>query len=161
MQANGGGSIINIASILGLRVSQQVPAYVAAKAALIHLTAALALEWARYGIRVNALAPGYIETDMNRAFFETEGGQANIRRIPQRRLGQPRHLDGALLLRAAKVHRHHQHRHPRARRCQSRRGQREARSAGSRPNPRAASPEPDLKPPSLQATSLQATSLQA
>jgi len=100
-QSGAGGSIINIASILGLRVSQQVPAYVAAKAALIHLTSALALEWARHGIRVNAIAPGYIETDMNRAFFETEGGQAIIKRIPQRRLGQPRHLDGALLLLAS------------------------------------------------------------
>jgi 2-deoxy-D-gluconate 3-dehydrogenase len=98
-----GGSIINIASILGLRVSQQVPAYVAAKAALIHLTGALALEWARHGIRVNAIAPGYIETDMNRAFFETEGGKAVIKRVPQRRLGQPEHLDGALLLLASEA----------------------------------------------------------
>jgi NAD(P)-dependent dehydrogenase (short-subunit alcohol dehydrogenase family) len=65
MQAHGGGSIINIASILGLRVAQQVPAYAASKAALIQLTQALALEWARHGIRVNALAPGYIETDLN------------------------------------------------------------------------------------------------
>lgn len=96
-----GGSIINIASILGLRVTQQVPAYTAAKAGLIHLTRSLALEWARHGIRVNALAPGYFETDINRSFFETESGQALIRRIPQRRLGQPRQLDGALLLLAS------------------------------------------------------------
>ncbi|CAG2145755.1 2-dehydro-3-deoxy-D-gluconate 5-dehydrogenase [Cupriavidus yeoncheonensis] len=96
-----GGSIINIASILGLRVAQQVPAYTAAKAGLIHLTRSLALEWARHGIRVNALAPGYFETEINRSFFETESGQALIRRIPQRRLGQPRQLDGALLLLAS------------------------------------------------------------
>lgn len=95
------GSIINIASILGLRVAQQVPAYTAAKAGLIHLTRSLALEWARHGIRVNALAPGYFETEINRSFFETESGQALIRRIPQRRLGQPRQLDGALLLLAS------------------------------------------------------------
>ncbi len=95
------GSIINIASILGMRVAQQVPAYTAAKAGLIHLTQSLALEWARYGIRVNALAPGYFATDINRAFFETDGGQAMVRRIPQRRLGQPSQLDGALLLLAS------------------------------------------------------------
>ncbi|KWR74555.1 SDR family NAD(P)-dependent oxidoreductase [Cupriavidus sp. IDO] len=99
--AGTGGSIVNIASILGLRVAQQVPAYTAAKAGLIHLTRSLALEWARHGIRVNALAPGYFETDINRSFFETESGQALVRRIPQRRLGQASQLDGALLLLAS------------------------------------------------------------
>jgi 2-deoxy-D-gluconate 3-dehydrogenase len=99
--AGSGGSIVNIASILGLRVAQQVPAYTAAKAGLIHLTRSLALEWARHGIRVNALAPGYFETDINRSFFETKSGQSLIRRIPQRRLGQPAQLDGALLLLAS------------------------------------------------------------
>ncbi|WP_454741600.1 SDR family NAD(P)-dependent oxidoreductase [Cupriavidus necator] len=99
--AGSGGSIVNIASILGLRVAQQVPAYTAAKAGLIHLTRSLALEWARHGIRVNALAPGYFETDINRSFFETDSGRAMIGRIPQRRLGQARQLDGALLLLAS------------------------------------------------------------
>ncbi|WP_427313363.1 SDR family NAD(P)-dependent oxidoreductase [Cupriavidus sp. H39] len=99
--AGTGGSIVNIASILGLRVAQQVPAYTAAKAGLIHLTRSLALEWARHGIRVNALAPGYFETEINRSFFEAESGQAMIRRIPQRRLGRPGQLDGALLLLAS------------------------------------------------------------
>ncbi|UDM52751.1 SDR family NAD(P)-dependent oxidoreductase [Cupriavidus sp. MP-37] len=97
------GSIVNIASILGLRVAQQVAAYTAAKAGLIQLTRALALEWARHGIRVNALAPGYFATGINREFFETDGGQAMIRRIPQRRLGQPSELDGALLLLASEA----------------------------------------------------------
>ncbi|CAB5517267.1 Gluconate 5-dehydrogenase [Achromobacter anxifer] len=101
MQAHGGGSIINIASILGLRVAQQVPAYTASKAALIQLTQALALEWARHGIRVNALAPGYIETDLNREFFASDAGQALIRRVPQRRLGQARELSAPLLLLAS------------------------------------------------------------
>lgn len=101
MRDHQGGSIINIASILGLRVAQQVPAYAAAKAGLIHLTSALALEWARYGIRVNALAPGYIETDLNREFFASEAGRALLKRVPQRRLGQPEHLDGSLLLLAS------------------------------------------------------------
>jgi NAD(P)-dependent dehydrogenase (short-subunit alcohol dehydrogenase family) len=96
-----GGSIVNIASILGLRVSAQVPSYVASKAALIHLTKAMALELARHKIRVNALAPGYVETGINREFFESEAGQALIKRIPQRRIGSARELDGALLLLAS------------------------------------------------------------
>jgi NAD(P)-dependent dehydrogenase (short-subunit alcohol dehydrogenase family) len=95
------GSIVNIASITGLRVAGAISAYVAAKAGLIQLTKAMALELARYGIRVNALAPGYIETDMNRDFFAAEAGQALIRRIPQRRIGQPQELDGPLLLLAS------------------------------------------------------------
>lgn len=102
MVAGGtGGSIVNIASILGLRVAAQVPGYAASKAALIHLTRAMALELARHRIRVNALAPGYVETGINRAFFESEAGEALVRRIPQRRLGQPADLDAALLMLAS------------------------------------------------------------
>jgi NAD(P)-dependent dehydrogenase (short-subunit alcohol dehydrogenase family) len=101
MREHGGGSIVNIASILGLRVAQQVPAYAAAKAGLIHLTRALALEWARYGIRVNALAPGYLATQINDSFFNSDSGQAMIKRIPQRRLGMPSELDAPLLLLAS------------------------------------------------------------
>lgn len=96
-----GGSIINIASILGLRQGGQVTAYATSKAALVQLTKQLALELARYQIRVNALAPGYIETDINRDFFGTDAGKALIRRIPQRRLGQAADLDGPLLLLAS------------------------------------------------------------
>ena len=96
-----GGSIVNIASILGLRVSAQVPSYVASKAALIQVTKAMALELARYRIRVNALAPGYVVTSMNREFFASEAGQALIKRIPQRRIGNPEELDAALLLLAS------------------------------------------------------------
>jgi NAD(P)-dependent dehydrogenase (short-subunit alcohol dehydrogenase family) len=95
------GSIVNIASILGLRVSGHVAAYAASKAALVQLTRSLALEWARHGIRVNAICPGYIETELNRDFFASDAGQAMVRRIPQRRLGQPSDLDGALLLLAS------------------------------------------------------------
>jgi NAD(P)-dependent dehydrogenase (short-subunit alcohol dehydrogenase family) len=97
------GSIVNIASILGLRTIGQVAPYNASKAGLIHLTRALAMEWARHRIRVNAICPGYIETEMNSAFWKTPGGQKLIERIPQRRIGQPEHLDGALLLLASEA----------------------------------------------------------
>ena len=95
------GVIVNIASILGLRTIGQVAPYNASKAGLIHLTRALAMEWARHDIRVNAICPGYIETEMNAAFWKTPGGQRLIERIPQRRIGQPEHLDGALMLLAS------------------------------------------------------------
>lgn len=97
------GSIVNIASILGLRTIGQVAPYNASKAGLIHLTQALAMEWARYQIRVNAICPGYIETEMNSAFWKTPAGKKLIDRIPQRRIGQPEHLDGALLLLASEA----------------------------------------------------------
>jgi len=92
------GVIVNIASVLGFRVAKQLPAYVAAKAGLVRLTEALALEWAGQHIRVNALAPGYVETEINRDFLRSEAGAAIARRIPQRRFGTPADLDGALLL---------------------------------------------------------------
>jgi NAD(P)-dependent dehydrogenase (short-subunit alcohol dehydrogenase family) len=93
-----GGAIVNIASILGLRVAGQVAAYLTSKAGVVHLTKGMALELARHGIRVNALCPGYIETDLNREFFASDTGRALIRRIPQRRLGQASELEGPLLL---------------------------------------------------------------
>jgi len=95
------GRIINIASITGLRTIGQLAPYAAAKAALIHTTRVLAMEWARHRIQVNALAPGYIETDLNRAFWQTPAGKRLIDRIPQQRIGQPSDLDGALLLLAS------------------------------------------------------------
>jgi NAD(P)-dependent dehydrogenase (short-subunit alcohol dehydrogenase family) len=95
------GRIVNISSVLGLRTIGRVPAYCAAKAGLTHLTHVLAMELARYGILVNALAPGYVETDFNRAFFQTEPGKALISRIPLKRLGQTEDLDGALLFLAS------------------------------------------------------------
>ena len=98
MRATGGGSIVNVASILGERVAKGLAAYAASKAGLLQLTKALALEWAPLGIRVNALAPGYVETDLNRDFFASEAGRRMVDRIPQRRLGQMADLDGPMLL---------------------------------------------------------------
>ena len=101
--AGCGGAIVNLASILGIGVTGAVSVYAATKAAVIQMTAAHALEWARYGIRVNALAPGYIATEMNAAFFDSDPGRALIKRIPMRRLGRPEDLDGAFLLLATEA----------------------------------------------------------
>ena len=95
------GSIINIASVLGERIIPGVAGYTAAKAGLLQLTRQMAVELARFGIRVNAIAPGYVATDINRDYFASEPGQAMIKRIPQRRLGSPDDLTGPLLLLAS------------------------------------------------------------
>jgi len=95
------GRIINIASVLGVRTIAWVPSYSAAKAGLIHLTHVLAMELARYGILVNAIAPGYVETDFNRDFLRSEAGKKLEARIPLRRVGRPDDLDGAMLLLAS------------------------------------------------------------
>jgi NAD(P)-dependent dehydrogenase (short-subunit alcohol dehydrogenase family) len=102
MRATGrGGSIINVASILGLRQAGQAAPYAISKAGLVQLTKLMALELARFAIRVNALAPGYIETNLNSEFWASAAGVAMIKRIPQRRLGKAEDLDGALLLLAS------------------------------------------------------------
>jgi len=107
MAASGrGGSIINIASILGLRQSAAVLPYAVSKAGLIQLTKVLALELARFNVRVNALAPGYFDTELNRDFWQSPAGEALVRRIPQRRLGQKSELDGPLLLLASEASRY-------------------------------------------------------
>ena len=101
VEAHRPGRIINIASIVGQRTVGQLAPYAAAKAGLLHLTRTLAMEWARYDIQVNAIAPGYIETEINHGFWSTAAGKRLIERIPQRRIGQPADLDGALLLLAS------------------------------------------------------------
>jgi len=106
MAKNGGGSIINIASVLGQQVIGQLASYCASKAGLIHLTKSMGLELARVGVRVNAIAPGYIETPINAEFFRSPAGEKLVKGIPQRRLGQEHDLDGALLLLASDASRY-------------------------------------------------------
>jgi len=103
VQSGKGGSIVNIASILGERVAGGASSYAASKAGLIQLTKAMALELARHGIRVNALAPGYVSTDLNRDFLTSAAGQRLMARIPQRRFANPCELDGPLLLLASEA----------------------------------------------------------
>lgn len=98
------GSIINIASILGLRVGNGLSHYCAAKAGVVQLSKSLALELARYQIRVNAIAPGYFKTEMNDAYFDSDKGQAYIRdTVPMRRLGSLQELEGPFLLLASEA----------------------------------------------------------
>lgn len=95
------GAIVNIASITGERVAGGVAPYCASKAGLLQLTRAMALELARHGIRVNALAPGYVATELNSEFLASPAGMKLMARIPQKRFGAPADLDGALLLLAS------------------------------------------------------------
>ncbi len=99
--AGKGGAIVNIASVLGFGVAKGVAAYAVAKAGVVHLTKALGLELAGKGIRVNAIAPGWIVTDLNRDYLASEKGAAVREHIPLGRFGEERDLDGALLLLAS------------------------------------------------------------
>jgi len=93
-----GGRIVNVASMAGLRVMGQIGVYAMSKAAVVHMTRAMALEWGRYGINVNALCPGYIDTEINHHHWQTEAGQKLINMLPRKRVGEPRDLDSALLM---------------------------------------------------------------
>ena len=101
-----GGSIVNIASVLGLRVTKLLAPYSAAKGGLIQLTRALALELAEHDIRVNAIAPGYFETEMTREYLSGPAGKRLVERLPLRRVGEAADLDGVLLLLASDASRH-------------------------------------------------------
>ncbi len=103
MEAGKPGSIINIASITALRPSQTISAYAASKAAVDHLTRVMALELARYKIRVNAIAPGYFKTDINDEFLESEEGERMRKRVPMRRYGDYDELAGPMLLLASEA----------------------------------------------------------
>jgi NAD(P)-dependent dehydrogenase (short-subunit alcohol dehydrogenase family) len=92
------GRIVNIASVAGLRVLPQIGLYCMSKAAVIQMTRAQALEWGRYGINVNAICPGYIRTEINEEYWDTDGGRKLMQMLPRRRLGRPEDLDGTLLL---------------------------------------------------------------
>jgi NAD(P)-dependent dehydrogenase (short-subunit alcohol dehydrogenase family) len=92
------GRIVNIASVAGLRVLPQIGLYCMTKAAVLHMTRAQALEWGRYGINVNAICPGYIRTEINEDYWDTEGGHKLVQMLPRRRIGRPEDLDGLLLL---------------------------------------------------------------
>jgi len=95
------GRIINVASVAGLRVLSQIGIYAMSKAAVIQMTKAQAVEWGRYGINVNAICPGYIRTEINDDYWDTEGGQKLVQMLPRKRVGTPGDLDGLLLLLSA------------------------------------------------------------
>lgn len=101
--AGQGGSIVNVASILGERVAGGVAPYAVSKAGVVQATKAMALELARHRIRVNALLPGYVMTDLNRDFLTSEAGDKLRSRIPSRRFGELKDLDGPLLLLASEA----------------------------------------------------------
>jgi len=103
---NRPGNIVNIASVLGFGVVKFVSSYAISKAGIVQATKALALELAASNIRVNALAPGYIDTEMNHEFWATPSGEKLTKRIPQRRVGSESDLDGAILLLASSASRY-------------------------------------------------------
>ena len=96
-----GGRIINIASMAGLKVLPQIGAYCMSKAAVVHMTRAMALEWGRFGITVNAICPGYIDTEINHHHWSTEQGQKLIAMLPRKRVGEPKDLDALLVMLAS------------------------------------------------------------
>ena len=96
-----GGRIINIASMAGLKVLPQIGAYCMSKAAVVQMTRAMALEWGRFGINVNAICPGYIDTEINHHHWQTEQGRKLMDMLPRKRVGQPQDLDALLVVLAS------------------------------------------------------------
>jgi len=97
-----GGRIVNIASMAGLRVLSQIGVYAMSKAAVIHMTKAMALEWGKYDINVNAICPGYIDTEINHHHWQTDQGRKLVELLPRKRVGTPQDLDTTLLMLCAK-----------------------------------------------------------
>jgi len=93
-----GGRIVNIASMAGLKVMPKIGVYAMSKAAVVHMTKAMALEWGRFGINVSAICPGYIDTEMNHMQWQTEQGKKLISMLPRRRVGSPSDLDVVLMM---------------------------------------------------------------
>jgi hypothetical protein len=93
-----GGRIVNVASMAGLRPLSQIGVYAMSKATVIHMTKSMALEWGKFGINVNALCPGYIDTEMNHQHWQTEAGQKLMSILPRKRVGQPQDLDSSLMM---------------------------------------------------------------
>ena len=93
-----GGRIVNIASMAGLKVLGQIGVYCMSKAAVVHMTRAMALEWGRHGINVNAICPGYIDTEINHHHWQTEQGKRLIDMLPRKRIGNPQDLDAVLMM---------------------------------------------------------------
>ena len=96
-----GGRIINIASMAGLKVLPQIGVYAMSKAAVVQMTKAMALEWGRFGINVNAVCPGYIDTEINHHHWQTEQGIKLVQMLPRKRVGQPQDLDALMVLLAS------------------------------------------------------------
>jgi NAD(P)-dependent dehydrogenase (short-subunit alcohol dehydrogenase family) len=93
-----GGRIVNVASMAGLRVLGQIGVYSMTKAAVIHMTKSMALEWGRFGINVNTLCPGYIDTEINHHHWQTDAGQKLVQMLPRKRVGKPQDLDAVLMM---------------------------------------------------------------
>jgi NAD(P)-dependent dehydrogenase (short-subunit alcohol dehydrogenase family) len=92
-----GGRIVNIASMAGLRVLPQIGVYCMSKAAVIQMTKVQALEWGKFGINVNAICPGYIDTEINHHHWQTDAGQKLVHMLPRKRIGHPQDLDAILI----------------------------------------------------------------
>ena len=93
-----GGRIVNVASMAGLHVSPGISVYGMSKAGVVHMTRVMAFEWGRFGINVNAICPGYIDTEINHHVWQTEAGQRLVQSFPRKRVGKPEDLDALLMM---------------------------------------------------------------
>lgn len=98
IRAGAGGRIVNVASVAGLKPLGRIGVYSMSKAAVVMMTRSMALEWARHGINVNAICPGYVETEINAHHWSTEAGQKLVQMLPRRRIGRPEDLDAVIMM---------------------------------------------------------------